>query len=252
MTTQTHKVCFQASGPIVDYSKGGSLESWQINVAAKAKDNNYLIFGISFGMTGPFMCPLGFRGLGVHLFGDSTTGKTSVAEAAASCWAHGHDFLQTWNLTSNGIEGVCLQHTDSLLVLDEINEIDPRDLDRVAYSVINGQGKIRADRSGQTREPYLWRVALFSTGEYSIRARLAEAGINIKTGQELRLVDLPVIDEPFGVFRNLHGATDGATFANNLRASASTDYGHAGEAIVRAIMRYTFDPICKMHRKIVI
>ncbi len=182
-------------------------EGWKSGVAAKAEGNNYLVFGISFGLAGPLMEPLGLRGIGCHIFGDSSSGKTSITEAAASCWGHGHNFMQTWNLTANGIETVCV-------ALDEIKEIEARDLDRVTYSAINGQGKIRSDRSGQARTPLAWRVALFSTGEYSIRARLAEAGITIKTGQELRLIDLPVIDEKFGIFSNLHGATDGASFAN--------------------------------------
>ncbi len=220
-------------------------------VAGRAIGNNYLLFGISFGLAGPFMYPLGLRGMGCHIFGDSSSGKTSVLEAAASVWGHGHNFLCTWNLTANGMETVCAEHTDTLLALDEISEVDPRDLNRVAYSVINGQGKIRSDRSGQARAPMLWRVALLSTGEHSVRARLAEAGITIKTGQELRLVDLPVTGEKFGIFSNLHGASDGAEFANQLRTAASQSYGHAGPMIVRAIMERDWADLRDRHQKII-
>ena len=129
-------------------------------------------------------------------------------------------------------------------------EIDARDLDRVIHSSLNGQGKIRSDRTGQARTPQSWRVALFSTGEYSIRARLAEAGIMIKTGQELRLVDLPVIDEKFGIFSKLPDKIDGATFANQLRSAASQSYGHAGPAIVQAILDRDTESLRELHEKI--
>lgn len=247
----TAKVWFQSTSKTADYSKGGKIEDWKTELAAKAQGNSYLMFAISFGLAGPFMEPLGLRGIGFHLFGDSSSGKTSITEAAASVWGHGHDFMQTWNLTANGIETVCVEHTDTLLALDEIKEIDARDLDRVAYSVVNGQGKIRSDRSGQARTPLVWRVALFSTGEHSVRARLAEAAITIKTGQEMRLVDVPVIDEKSGIFSNLHGNAKGAEFATQLRAAASLHYGHAGPAIVRAILRRDRGNLQKLHQEIV-
>src|SRR5260221_3807060 len=101
-------------------------------VAGRAIGNNYLLFGISFGLAGPFMYPLGLRGMGSHIFGDSSSGKTSVLEAAASVWGHGHNILCTWSLTANGMVTVCDEHTDTLLDLDEISVVGPRELDRVA------------------------------------------------------------------------------------------------------------------------
>src|SRR5262252_8261666 len=124
-------VWFQASSRTADYSRSGTLDGWKKHVAALAKANVYLVFAISFSLAGPLMERLKLQGIGCHLFGDSTSGKTSVAEAAASVWGHGHAFMQTWNTTSNALEGVCAEHSDTVLVLDEIKEIDGRDLDRV-------------------------------------------------------------------------------------------------------------------------
>jgi uncharacterized protein (DUF927 family) len=59
--------------------------------------------------------------------------------------------------------------------------------------------------------------------------KLAEIGIVIKAGQELRLVDVPVADQKYGIFHSLHRVRDGAQFANQLRAAASEHYGHAGQ-----------------------
>ncbi|PYK18087.1 MAG: hypothetical protein DME55_07660 [Verrucomicrobia bacterium] len=244
------RVWFQAASKTAEYLHGGEHKNWRDKLGVQAVGNNYLVFAISLSLCGPLLLPLRLPGIGIHFYGDSTTGKTSVSEVGASSWGHGHDFLQTWNLTANGIETVCVEHTDTFLALDEIKEIEARDLDRVAYSVVNGQGKIRSDRSGTAKSPHLWRVVLFSTGEYSIRARLSEAGINIKTGQEMRLADVPVMDEKFGIFSNLHGAVSGAQFANELRAAAQKDYGHAGPLQVQAILGYSAEQLCKEHQKI--
>jgi putative DNA primase/helicase len=66
----------------------------------------------------------------------------------------------------------------------------------------------------------------------------------------LRLVDVPVIGEKDGIFSNLHGAKDGAQFANALRAAASEHYGHAGPEIVRVILGSDPKVLRKKHAEI--
>jgi putative DNA primase/helicase len=58
---------------------------------------------------------------------------------ASSVWGSPERYKRAWRATVNGLEGVCSQHTATLLVLDEISEIDARDLEQVAYFLVNGQ-----------------------------------------------------------------------------------------------------------------
>jgi uncharacterized protein (DUF927 family) len=65
---------------------------------------------------------------------------------------------------------------------------------------------------------------------------MATAGQTIKAGQEIRLVDIPA--DPgrgLGVFETIHGATNSADFANEIRGNAFTYFGHAGTALVTAL-----------------
>jgi hypothetical protein len=143
-------IWFQSNRKIAAYAKAGSDQSWRDLVAARARGNPFLMLAISFALCGPLLERLNFVGAGLHFFGDTTIGKTTVLLAGGSVWG-GEKYLRTWRATANGMEGVGVQHTDTLLVLDEISEIQPKDLDECAYFLINGQGKTRSNRYGEAR-----------------------------------------------------------------------------------------------------
>lgn len=62
---------------------------------------------------------------------------------------------------------------------------------------------------------------------------------------------VPVTGQTFGIFSRLHGLSSPGEFANELRAAASTDYGHAGPMQVQAILGYSAEQLRKEHRKII-
>jgi putative DNA primase/helicase len=229
-------IWFQSHTRVAAYAKAGSFEKWKTLIAERAIGNRFLLFGLSFSFCGPLLWSLNFPGSGIHFYGDSTTGKTSVLEVGASSWGNGEGFKRTWRATANGLEGVCVQHTDTLLVLDEISEIAVRDLDQVAYFLVNGQGKSRATRHGEARQEMRWRVALLSSGEQSIAGKLFSGGISIKAGQQMRILDVPVSGK-YGLFDELHDFANGAAFADAIRVAANCHYGHSGPEFVRAVIK---------------
>jgi hypothetical protein len=54
------------------------------------------------------------------------------------------EYLQRWRATDNGQEAQAAQHSDGLLVLDELGQVDPKVAGESAYMLANGQGKARA------------------------------------------------------------------------------------------------------------
>lgn len=117
-----------------------------------------------------------------------------------------------------------------LLVLDEIGEINAKELGEVAYFLVNGQGKTRSNRYGEAPAVLTCRVPLLSSGEHSIRSKLASANIIAKEGQLLRLLDVPS-NGKFGLFDCLHGFSNGAALADAVRQAANENYGHAGASL---------------------
>lgn len=227
-------IWYQATERTAPYGKAGTLEGWKNEVAARAVGNDMLTLGISAGLAGVLLERLNIDGGGLHLYGDSSTGKTSILMAATSVWG-GNGFRRTWRVTSNGLEGAARMHTGTLLALDEVGEVSPRDLYESAYALVNGHGKTRANVRGEARQVSRWRVFVLSTGEVTISSRMAAGGFEAKAGQGLRILDVPVTGA-HGAFDELHGFASGAALSDAIRDGAARHYGHAGRAFVQDLV----------------
>ncbi len=126
------------------------------------------IMAASCAFAGPLLHLLGEAGGGVHLFGQSRRGKSTALHVAASVWGapRGHTpFARSWRATGNALEATAAEHNDTLLPLDEIGQVEPRELGEVAYMLANGVGKGRAHREGRAKPALTWRMLFLSTGE---------------------------------------------------------------------------------------
>ncbi|WP_406626078.1 DUF927 domain-containing protein [Acidovorax sp. SDU_ACID1] len=216
-----------------EYAVHGTLQGWRTGVAALAVDNPLLALAISAAFAGPVLARANAESGGVHLVGDSSTGKTTAIEAACSVWG-GVNYRRSWRATSNGMEGVAALFNDSLLALDEISECDPREVGAIVYSLGNGRGKQRASKTGTARSVARWRCSVLSSGERTIGTTMAEGGHRIKAGQIVRLLDVPA-QRQHGAWDELHGHASGAALSDALRAASKANYGHAGRQFLRAL-----------------
>lgn len=151
------------------------------------------MFAVSIAFAGPLLGLLGQEGGGFHLYGQSSRGKTTLADAAASVWGKGASpgFVRSWRSTANALEATAALHTDTLLPLDEVSVIDPREAYAAAYQLAAGSGKGRSARDGSLRQSLAWRTMVLSTGEVRITDKLAESRQRVRAGQQVRLVDVP-------------------------------------------------------------
>ncbi len=179
--------------PDAAYRPVGSLADWQCKVAALAVGNDRLALGLSTAFTGPLLDIAAEPSGGVHLIGDSQTGKTTVAMGAACVWGEptADGQLQSWRGTANGFEGIAAKTNDALLILDEMGKADAREVGDVVYMLANEAGKQRASRTGAARRRQSWRTLFLSTGEITLAAKMGEAGKRATAGLEVRLVNLP-------------------------------------------------------------
>ena len=218
-----------------EYATAGTLAGWQSNMAAMAVGNPLLVLGICAAFAGPVLARCGQESGGIHFIGDSSTGKTTIIEAACSVWGCS-GFRRSWRTTGNGLEGAAALFNDSLLALDEISECDPRQVGEVVYMLGNGRGKQRASRTGSARAVARWRCSVLSTGERSIATTMAEGGHRVKAGQSVRLLDVPA-QRAHGAWDNLHQSGSGTVFSDAIKRAAVTDYGHAGRAFLEKLTR---------------
>ncbi|WP_140919643.1 DUF927 domain-containing protein [Limnobaculum xujianqingii] len=234
-TTSTEVIFQSGQRPQEEYTVGGTLEGWQENVAALAQGNPLLVLGLCAAFAGPLLEKCHAESGGIHFYGDSSTGKTTLVEAACSVWG-GKNYKRSWRATSNGMEGAAMMFNDTLLALDEISECAPQEVGNIIYSLGNGVGKQRASRTGLARATARWRCSVISSGELTTVATIEQSNTRVKAGQAVRLIDIPV-QRTYGAWDNLHGFKTGNQFSDHLKAQSALHHGHAGRAFLESLIQ---------------
>lgn len=208
----------------------GTAEQWRQRVAALCVGNSRLAFAVAAAFAGPLLRPAGVESGGFHFRGDSSSGKTTALKVAASVYG-GPSYLQRWRTTDNALEAIAAQHCDGLLILDELAQVDPKTAGECAYMLANEQSKARATRTGTPRARLSWRLLFLSAGELGLADHMAEGMKRARTGQEVRMADIPAdAGKGLGAFEELHDREGGADFARHLTGQAGTVYGATGRA----------------------
>ncbi|MGD0186966.1 MAG: DUF927 domain-containing protein [Roseiarcus sp.] len=241
-----------ALGP---YEARGSLDDWKQGVGGLTSGHALPVFMVSAALAGPLVHLVGAEGGGVHVFGNTSIGKSAMLQAAASVWGRGDTggYVRSWRATANGLEGAAASATDTCLVLDELGLAEPRDVAASVYSLANGQGKARATRDGSLRDPKSWRVSVLSSGELPLEAKLGEdRGRRARAGQLLRVLDIPA-DRGlgFGAFDHAGGFGDAGKLADAIKSAAVTAYGTAGPEFIRRIVAYGVEKVADTGRKFI-
>ena len=81
--------------------------------------------------------------------------------------------FERWRSTDNALEATAAQHSDCLLILDELAQIDPKTAGECAYMLANEQSKARATCNGAARTRLTWRLLFLSAGELGLADHMA-------------------------------------------------------------------------------
>lgn len=231
----TEPVIYQVDNLTNPYQTSGTLADWQRHIAAYCVGNARLVLAVACGFAAILLHPAGAESGGLHLVGESSTGKTTALKVAASVFG-APDYLQRWRATTNGIESLAALRSDTLLVLDELAQVDPKEAGEIAYMLANGSGKARAGKNGAARSRQEWRLLFLSAGEVGLAQHIREAGKKAKAGQTVRLVDVPAdAGQGFGIFNTLHGCTSGAALSKQLIDASAIYYGTAAQSFLECI-----------------
>lgn len=210
------------------FNIAGTLQEWQEHISLKAVGNSRLVLSLSAALAAPLLAITEDEGGGFHFRGASSSGKSTALEVAGSIWGGGglRGYKRQWRATDNALESVAELSCDALLALDELAQIDPKAAGQVAYMLANGKGKARASREGQARKAKEWRVLFLSNGEIGLADKIKEGGQRMAAGMGVRVIDLRAdAGVEMGIFENIHGANDPASFAQELKAAVGKYYG---------------------------
>jgi len=218
---QHHFVGQLSTSPLLQES--GSLQDWQNQVGKLCDGNPLGILSVGVALAAPLLKHAELENGAFHLVGNSSTGKTTLLQLAASvCGAP--TFVRNWVATANGLAAVAAEHNDMLLALDEIGLARPEDVDVATYHIMTGASKLRANISGDLAAQTHWRTLALSTGEVWLSEVFQEIGKSVKAGQENRLVEIPIFGK-FGAFDELHGSNSAQEFVDALKSNTRHYHG---------------------------
>ncbi|HDR8945437.1 TPA: DUF927 domain-containing protein, partial [Burkholderia vietnamiensis] len=225
---------FQTDGSIESHFKqSGTLDDWRRELAALCVGNTRLMFCVSSAFAGTLLRFSGQASGGFHLMGNSTVGKTTALRAAASVFG-GRDYLRSWRATSNAMESTAAQHSDGLLILDEIGQVEPKEVGDIVYMIGNEAGKGRATRNATAKPVLSWRLLFLSSGEKTLASIMGEASKTANAGQDVRLATIPAdAGRGYGMFEELHGFATPKDLADHIARASGQHYGVAAMEFIR-------------------
>ncbi|WP_240088152.1 DUF927 domain-containing protein [Escherichia coli] len=211
------------------YSVAGTAVGWRDTVARLAGGNPSMMLGVAVSLSAPLIGLVGSDGFGVHLFEQSSAGKTTTQNIASSLWGEPDAQRLTWYGTALGIANEAEAHNDGLLPLDEIGQAgNAREVSTSAYTLFNGSGKLQGAKDGGNREIKRWRTVAISTGEMDVETFLKSEGIKVKAGQLVRLLNVPMEKST-----QYHEYSTGKAHADALKAAWTENHGAAGREWVK-------------------
>ncbi|MGK6875550.1 DUF927 domain-containing protein [Morganella morganii] len=206
------------------YQVSGTPESWRDDVARLADGNIFMMFAIGAALAAPMTGITMADSFGIHIYAQSTAGKSTTADMAVSLYGHPDLQRLTWYGTAYGIANEAVAHNDGLLYLDEVGQgADPKHVYKSAYTLFNGKGKIQGAKDGGNRPMENWRTVAISTGEKDIETYLLNAGVKVNAGQLVRLLNIPIERAV-----ELHECESGKHHADTIKVNCRAHYGSAG------------------------
>ncbi len=212
----------------------GSLEEWQEHIGKLCEGQKLLVLAVSYALSGFLLTPCGYEGGGLHIYGPSSTGKTTVLDVAASVCGGGKGYVKQWRATDNALESIAARHNDGFLCLDEIGQATSKVVSEVSYMLTNGQGKARANKEGNAKSVQTWNLNFMSTGEITLADSIAaDFGKELMAGQAVRILDIPSdAGTGNGVFTYVPAGMTGHSFSQNLVRNANKFYGSPARAFI--------------------
>jgi len=183
------------------YGSLGTLEQWRSGVMPLAQ-NDLVVFAVSTAFAAPFLELANVDNFIVHIFGNSSTGKTAALQGAASVWTAAGDPAKSgtkdtgivrWSTTANAFEPTAASHSGIFLAIDEIGASG--EIATSVYNITGGMGKARMSETGGLREQHRWSLCILSTGESSMQDKVeTSAKRKIFTGELIRALDIPAAE----------------------------------------------------------
>lgn len=219
----------------------GSKEEWLKMFSEEVQGNSCLELISSISLSS---IVLGFIGekysletLIVHIFGNSSTGKTTALRLAISMFGSpkisNNSLFSTYNTTENAMVNRLGGTKGLTFAFDEISTSNISNFTKVIYTLSSGIDKARLNKNSELREQATWFGTTFSNGEKSI---LGSANKN--AGLHIRVVEL-----------EQDSWTSNAENAERINEVVSNNYGHIAIEFAEFLINLGEKYVCEIYEK---
>lgn len=207
----------------------GTFTGWRATVLEHAMGHPPLELALSLGLSAAVL-PLvaeetGLEALLVHMYGNSTQGKTTAVRLAVSPFGYPHTsgggLLKTWNGTANAVLGHLRHNYGIPIGLEEASLRSGQDFTGFIYQLAQGRDRDRLNRSAELRETAEWSTTVISNAEHSLTGKSKQ-----NVGLQMRLIEIGNVTW-----------TKSAESAEALTAALMKNYGTAGPTFVHHLAR---------------
>ena len=203
--------------------ENGSFEEWT-RVIKPLMSNPKVAFSVYASLAAPFLALLDCSSFLIHFWGDSSMGKTTVMEIAASVWGNPAKetggLITSWNSTMVFVERMASFFNDLPMYLDDSQTADDKTISKIMYMIGNSTGRGRGKKSGGVDTTNSWHTICFTTGEKQLTESTQYDGAKART--------IEFNGSPFG--RN-----EGKT-VHEVKTCVRENYGHIGNIFMHTML----------------
>ncbi|RCW58580.1 DUF927 domain-containing protein [Halanaerobium sp. ST460_2HS_T2] len=203
-----------------DIEPKGDLKDYLQLIKNEVIGNRKLELAFTIGFTSAVIGLIGRSieadSMSIHIFGESTTGKTTAAQLATSVWGNpsrtGSGLLRDWNSTQNALIAELRNNTGVTVAFDEASMANLYDFTNTIYKLASGRDKSRLNRDAQMKETATWYTTIISTGEHALTTKS-----NNNIGLLMRVIEIGDITW-----------TNSGAHADRIKHGVTANYGLVG------------------------
>ena len=102
------------SSSSLGYTTSGTLADWQREIAQNVRGNASMMIGVAVALAAPMLSLLGRESFGVHLFAESSKGKSTTLNIANSIYGNPEKIKLSWSTTATGVKNEAAARNDGL------------------------------------------------------------------------------------------------------------------------------------------
>ena len=161
------------------YREHGDFDTWR-DLQIQCTQHVIPRIVIAAGYASLLLEKFGLNPFGVHLWGDTGKGKSVSILASASIYGYpaiNDGIVYTGNATANGLEPRLSFVRNCCFYLDELSLLSDKQIDDMVMLIMQGQGKMRMQRTGSARESYYWNCVSVTNSEMPITNDFSKGGV---------------------------------------------------------------------------